>query len=336
MSKVVIIHGMNQQYRSELAYRDMCRDALRSGVMAARRKGFAGEVPAPEDIGLAFYGDAFRSEARPNPNGTNNGTSAGEIEVLGSLDGPLDGSPEDHPGGRDVGLLLEGYEEAFAALDRGESLPWPAPGEPENLGDVDTAQGPPDVLSGGVAKTRASATTMKFTRWFEEAVGTSFVADEIARSSIPHFHKYLNDMALAQEVEARLTAAITDETQVLVGHSMGTVEGYRWLRVPPKEHNIKRLVTLGPPLGVRYAHDNARIVGDPQRRGWPGTVEWHNVADPHDIIAPRTELAPLFPYRPDGVPPLQDHRVHNGRGAHEIERYLNAALTARLIVEGLS
>ena len=125
----------------------------------------------------------------------------------------------------------------------------------------------------------------------------------------------------------RVADDVTPDTQVVIGHSLGSVVAYEYIAryCPPQ---VELLVTLGSPLGI------ANVVFDkltPAPAGgagaWPGTVPcWINVADPDDIVALRKQLAPLFPASA-GAAGVEDHLVDNGDEPHAISRYLNAEPT---------
>lgn len=130
-------------------------------------------------------------------------------------------------------------------------------------------------------------------------------------------------------VRQRLEAVVSDETRVLVAHSLGTIISYRALAAHP-DWPVTTFVTLGSPLGSDMV---VPMLDPPLVDGvgaWPGSVErWVNVAAVGDRAAAASRLAERF------GPKVQDHRVDNGHRAHDPEPYLNAAVTGAAIVEGL-
>jgi pimeloyl-ACP methyl ester carboxylesterase len=125
----------------------------------------------------------------------------------------------------------------------------------------------------------------------------------------------------------RVADEITPDTQVVIGHSLGSVVVYEFLArfAPPQ---VELLVTVGSPLGIpnlvfeRLTPAPAGGVG-----AWPGQVaRWVNVADADDVVALRKQLAPLFP-APGGGAGVEDQVVDNGDEPHAISRYLNAEPT---------
>src|ERR1043165_3315736 len=69
MARIVVIHGMNQHYQSELELQERCRHALRSGCLAAHRAGTKQDVsvPAHDTIELVYYADRFRTAPKEPP-----------------------------------------------------------------------------------------------------------------------------------------------------------------------------------------------------------------------------------------------------------------------------
>jgi len=138
---------------------------------------------------------------------------------------------------------------------------------------------------------------------------------------------FLTTPEVKERVLQRVHGEVTSDTQVVIGHSLGSVVVYEYLaRYRPPQ--VELLVTLGSPLGI------PNLVFDkltPRPAGglgtWPGTAPgWVNVADPDDFVALRKQLAPLFP-APGGAPGVEDHLVDNGDEPHAIDRYLNAQPT---------
>jgi hypothetical protein len=125
----------------------------------------------------------------------------------------------------------------------------------------------------------------------------------------------------------RVAAELTPDTQVIIGHSLGSVVVYEYIaRYRPPQ--VELLVTLGSPLGIpNLVFDKLTPRPEHGIGAWPGAVAgWVNVADSDDIVALCKQLAPLFP-APGGAAGVEDHLVDNGDEPHEISRYLNAGPT---------
>ncbi|MFE6500131.1 hypothetical protein ACFU7Y_20375 [Kitasatospora sp. NPDC057542] len=143
--------------------------------------------------------------------------------------------------------------------------------------------------------------------------------------------RYLNDPALRGRVQAEIAAAVTPDTRVLVGHSLGSVVAYEALCAHP-EWNVRTLVTLGSPLGIPHLV-RERLLPAPVDGliTWPGSAEsWTNICDRYDVVALVKALAPLV-----GSSQVTDLLVDNGWQAHAVEHHLTAVETGAAIAAGL-
>jgi pimeloyl-ACP methyl ester carboxylesterase len=130
---------------------------------------------------------------------------------------------------------------------------------------------------------------------------------------------------VADRMQERLAAVVGPDTQVVVGHSMGSVVAYRGL-CARTDWPVATFVTVGSPLAGPLG---ALIgLGEERPAPWPGRVErWTNVAAVGDKVA--GALAPVFGDR------VVDHQVDNGRHAHRPETYLNTPVAGAAVAEGL-
>lgn len=153
------------------------------------------------------------------------------------------------------------------------------------------------------------------------------LAERLMVSNLRQVRRYLTDPELRQEITARVSAEISDDTAVVVGHSLGSVVAYEALCARP-EARVCAFVTLGSPLGIRNLVFD-RLVPEPGR--WPGgTRAWTNIADAGDVVALVKDLRPLFGRQ------VRNVLVHNGSRAHDMTRYLTAAAVGQAVVDGLS
>ncbi|WP_181019753.1 hypothetical protein [Nonomuraea typhae] len=138
---------------------------------------------------------------------------------------------------------------------------------------------------------------------------------------------YLREPEVRAYAQAALAAKITDDTRVVVAHSLGSVVAYEALCAHP-EWPVRTLVTLGSPLGIPNLIFE-RLRPEPGR--WPGSIaNWTNVADPADVVATVPDLRPLFGER------ITQISVHNGAHAHDLRPYLSERLTGAAILAGLA
>jgi len=110
---------------------------------------------------------------------------------------------------------------------------------------------------------------------------------------------YLKDPKIRAAARAAVDKAVDIDTRVLVAHSLGSVVAYEALHqygTTSRWSNVRTLVTLGSPLGIRNlifdALDPPPNVG---RGAWPSQLQrWTNISDDGDVVALIKKLRPLF------------------------------------------
>lgn len=141
---------------------------------------------------------------------------------------------------------------------------------------------------------------------------------------------YMNDAATHQAVLQLVADQITEDTRVVIGHSLGSVVAYEAMCSKPSR--VVSFITLGSPLGIRHLIFD-KLTPRPSPLGvgaWPaGIAHWTNVADQGDVVALQKQLAPLFGGQ------VQDQVVFNGSDAHHGERYLTTHEVGQAIRLGL-
>jgi len=319
MSRIVVIHGMNQQYQSELELQERCRLALRSGCLAAQRARGRTEaraqlpVPSHESIQLAYYGDLFRSE--PSPAALMTSKSFDEASALDEGDDELTGAEM---------ALLEQFAGTAAPMSHDKGSAEPRPASNKGFGAMAMPQS-------------ARATDPKLIsvmRQLVNALGDGTFAEATARVFVKQLYRYVTLDPLASQVLARVGACVTDETQLIIGHSMGTIIAYEFLRTRAKERRLT-LLTLGSPFGIPFVYRHPRIMGDDAQAPAAAIDRWINVFDPRDPVVLTPNLSGLFSDRAATDQVMSTHSVNNGRQAHVVERYLNAAKTGEFILTTL-
>ncbi|MFJ8863843.1 hypothetical protein ACIRD8_36260 [Streptomyces sp. NPDC102451] len=158
-------------------------------------------------------------------------------------------------------------------------------------------------------------------------------ADRFLIGILKQLRLYLTNPDVREHVQAEISATVTADTRVIVGHSLGSVVSYEALCAHP-EWPVHTLVTIGSPLGIpNLVFD--RLLPQPRsgRGSWPGNVRaWTNLCDRRDVVALTKRLNPLFN---DGERIVRDILIDNGWQAHAIEPHLTAAETGSAISEGL-
>jgi hypothetical protein len=241
-----------------------------------------GRPPAvPLDFNLAFYGHLFRS----------------------AEDATLKGPAHEQDGA------------ALANLDAGELSELTAAVKeivtPDDLADADAEAGlrkavlwlpvPVQCLVGAIE------------RRFPRASGIAVL------NLLYQVRRYLLDPQLKAEID-QITAVAATGCTVLIGHSLGSVVAYEFLRQHPREP-VKLLLTVGSPLGLRSVRDRLPP-------GKPGAAKWVNVRDPNDPVTAAGPLGHWFP----GVP---DWHAENGLDAHAAARYLGSKAVGKAVLDVL-
>lgn len=203
--------------------------------------------------------------------------------------------------GLESGLLTEFYQ---AALEQ------------------DSALGPPPGAMGpGRVAAQVMLERLLHSRTFAKVAQRGFIGN------LKQVTAFLAASEVKEQVLQRVAAEVTQDTKVIIGHSLGSVVVYEYIaRYRPPQ--VELLVTLGSPLGIpNLVFDKLTPAPANGLGAWPGTVTgWVNVSDPDDIVALRKRLAPLFP-APGGAAGVEDHLVDNGEEPHSVSRYLNAEPT---------
>ncbi|WP_280344900.1 alpha/beta hydrolase [Nocardia abscessus] len=293
MAEVVVVHGIGQEFLGPELMEERVGPALRDGIRLAAGSG---PTPEPVTVGCVFYGDLFFPS----------GTRGWELP-------PWDETDVDE--GLEADLLAAWWERA-AEVDPAV----PGPYEPGTRGPV--RFGVSRLLLSD--RVRAALDALSGSRFF------GLVSDRLLILALKQVRRYLAEPDLRQAVHARVASQISDDTVVLVGHSLGSVVAYEALCAHP-HWPVSDLITLGSPLAMRQVIFDRLLPRPVDGFGaWPGGVRrWSNIADPGDIVALPGRLAPRFGER------VQDHHISNGVRMHDLARYLTAATTGSAIARGL-
>jgi hypothetical protein len=157
---------------------------------------------------------------------------------------------------------------------------------------------------------------------------TSLLTERHLDRLLAEVQAYFEHDEIRSGARARVAGAITDETRVVVAHSLGTIVAYEVLCADRRQ--VTDLVTIGSPLAgdVVFAHL------DPAPRDgvgvWPaGLLAWTNVLDPDDPAC-RGGFHGRFT---DACVQL---RIDNGHRLHDPEPYLNNPATGGAVAAGLT
>ncbi len=140
---------------------------------------------------------------------------------------------------------------------------------------------------------------------------------------------YVTKPAVTRGINQIVREKLTDEPTIVIGHSLGSVVGYKVIAENLAHLNLIKYITVGCPLGITAISSK---LGPLQNTG--GKKGWYNAYDTRDVVA----LNPLdnryFPTTPPivnygGVDNQTDNR-------HGIIGYLNNAEVARRVAEALA
>ena len=273
MSQWVGVHGIAQEQLGRAEILKEWIPALADGVEWA-----TGRRIAP-DLDLAFYGHLFRRADLP------------DYEPKERKKGSADSGPS---------AWLAGLDEAEAAALSAAVLEIVKPSDLAAAGQVSPVKGLPLWLPAW-AVTSIGA----IERRFPNGSGIYFLW------VIEQVRRYLLEEKLKAEID-QIAAQAADGATVLIGHSLGSVVAYEYLRQHPG-HSVRLLLTLGSPLGLRMFRDRLPD-------GDPGVPAWVNIRDPHDPVAAAGRLSRWYPV-------TREPRGNGGFVPHSAERYLNFKAT---------
>ncbi|QWF84377.1 hypothetical protein [Amycolatopsis sp. CA-230715] len=303
MARIVLVHGIAQEQRSADALEAEWLPSLAGGVRLAGDAALADRLWRANTLGdletrMAFYGDVF---LRAGQQGGDDELTGAEAELAEAL----------------AHEWLERGTESSRESDRrrAESALAVLAGQP---GETQGARAAARPVLNALARLRP------FARF-----GAGF-AERFLVKALRQVTRYLTDDAVRETVQRRVGEHLGPDTEVLIGHSLGSVVAYE------AAHRLDRplplLVTLGSPLGLRtVVYERTR----PQPPRVPPAVRrWVNLADADDLVAARPDLTALFPGA-DGV--LESGRtVDNGAKPHDATFYLGKRETGSPIAATLA
>lgn len=139
---------------------------------------------------------------------------------------------------------------------------------------------------------------------------------------------YVTKPAVTQGINQIVEEKLTDEPTVVVGHSLGSVVGYKVIAGSLSRLDLRGYITVGCPLGITAISSKLGLLKNPA-----GREGWYNAYDKRDIVALNPLDDRFFPTDPnilnnDAVDNKTDNR-------HGITGYLNNPNVARRIAECL-
>ncbi|QES46647.1 hypothetical protein DEJ50_01045 [Streptomyces venezuelae] len=299
VSTIVGIHGIGKRQTGRHQMAPAWRAALRDGLERA-----TGSAVAEPPLALAFYGHLFAPAATRT--GTRTSTQDATRAGTGATKGP---GPDPHAWLTE----LDGAELEDLLAAAGEAI---TPEEAEAA-----------AASPAKAYTRLPRPLQTVLRALDRRFGPS--AGVLYLGALREVRRYLTDTELKERIDATVRADVSPDCRVLIGHSLGSVVAFEYVRQNPG-HRLDRLVTLGSPLSLRMVR---RLLPNPRYgaiRGLPVTLgSWVNIRDARDPVTCGGGLRPWWPGVDDRPP------VDNQGDAHAVERYLGKRETASAVLEVL-
>jgi hypothetical protein len=304
MATVVLVHGIAQEQKSADTLEEEWLPDLAGGVRTAGFPEIADRLyrlrsgPDGIDTRMAFYGDLFLK---------------GDQQGLG----PAELSPPER-------ALAERLAMEWTVRAASRS----ADEKSRRAAEQELAQLQPTAgeEQGARAAARSAIDSLARIRWFAP-FGMGFASRFVMRS-LTQVTLYLSDDELREQALARVHALLTPDTQVLIGHSLGSVVAFEAAQM--LDYPLPLLVTIGCPLGLHtVVYERVR----PQPPRFPPMVHrWVNVADRNDIVAAEPDLTPLFgSTAPRGAVLEGGYLVENGAKPHQADFYLAKAQVGRPI-----
>jgi hypothetical protein len=278
MGQWVGVHGIAQQYRGREETLNEWIPALADGLEWA-----TGRRIKP-DLDIAFYGDLFRRSD----------------------------FPDYEPKPRTKGPLVTNSTAWLTDLDEAERA--------ELEMAVSSIVTPADLATAAEEVSRQKAVGLWLPAWAATLVGA--VERRFPKGSgiyflwaIKQVRKYVLDVEVKAKVD-RITAKAAAGATVLIGHSLGSVVAYEYLRQHPG-HSVRLLLTLGSPLGLKMIRDRlpASDLNVPN---------WVNIRDPHDPVTVAGALSQWYPV-------TKEPRGNGGFDPHSAGRYLNFKATGEAL-----
>ncbi len=306
MAQIVLLHGIGQQDSNAEDQEAEWLPSLVKGVLAsghpeaalvAARLAASADQNRPRMARMAFYGDLFLPPC---------GTQGGEAQA----------SPEAEALAETLAAALLAHatrsDDRRLADEAANALYQADPGR-------DCVQG----LGAGV---RGAVAVMDGNAWLTRRI---FGILQKARRDLLQVTRYLTEDDLRDAVQARVAALLDQDTQLVIGHSLGSVVA--WEACQALSRPLPVLVTLGSPLGLdNPVYRQLR----PQPPTWPPPVHrWVNVAHPDDIVAVDPDLGPLFP-GPGGLT-IESHSPRSKHDHHAAVLYLEEQATGQVVADTL-
>ena len=139
---------------------------------------------------------------------------------------------------------------------------------------------------------------------------------------------YVNKPAVTSGINEIIELELTEEPTIAIGHSLGSVVGYKCIMGNLDKLNLVKYITVGCPLGIKAISSKLGLLQNPS-----GNNGWYNAYDERDVVA----LNPLDnTYFPTFPSIMNNNMIDNHTDNHHgIIGYLNNAEVAKQIANAL-
>ncbi|SEK65536.1 hypothetical protein [Nitrosovibrio tenuis] len=295
MAEIVLVHGIDQQQKSADKLESAWLPALAGGIRGAGFADVADRIwrnagkPGSIDARMAFYGNLFLA---PGQQGDEPGAFTSSEAQFAQI------------------LAVEWLKHV---AERATKPKTQEIGEHE-LAYVNRQMG---MEQGAGSIVRSAIGGLSRVSWFAP-FGMGF-AERFVNRSLAQVTRYLTSDTIRSAALESVFKLIGPETQVLIGHSLGSVIAYEAAHL--MKQPLPLLLTLGSPLGLQtIVYQRLR----PQPPGFPPVAQrWVNIADRDDFIAAEPNLEGLFNAGiPAGASFEGGYTVDNGAEPHNSDFYL--------------
>jgi hypothetical protein len=161
------------------------------------------------------------------------------------------------------------------------------------------------------------------------------IAEHLMIGNLKQVRLYMSDPEIRDAAQRSVSDVVTQDTRLIIAHSLGTVVTFEALHRYESEsnwRNVRSLVTLGSPLGIRnliFGKLNPAPVNNKGK--WPVLLQrWTNLCADNDVVALEKRLGPFFDDR------IVDVRINNEARAHDVSPYLTDAATGNAIADAVA
>lgn len=308
MTKLIFVHGINNQGKNSTQIKDEWSDALNSTL---KSNGLS-EVPQ-DNIEAAYYGDLLHEMSRDR----SGDSDQEELEKFAdTLNNDFVLYENDDTG--ELSYLVSQSDEFILS------------GADQKLAD-----GERDIFRGDLGK-RAGHTKIAIST--AHLINGLFpgLSPAILRLLMKQAGSYLKYKDIYDKVNNKVEEQIfkgMDQDSIIVSHSLGTIVSYNLLRAGLGQGNVRALYTIGSPLGIDFILDELKSMSG--ELAFPqGLPKWYNCWDQADFVAFNKPIDQSTL----GVAGITNINTFDTskKDKHAIDSYLRHEFLARLIYSDLN